>query len=353
MRCDGNKQGCRRCSEKRLSCVYSESRVGKVVGKRRKRPVDDSIGNINSQSWIVNTAPVQSIPSPANTQGSEEPAKRHCGVSPWTSFIAGPEEQAFINFEETTDALHAIEMADNRSFSMASDMTFFNNSGLPTPALSPPQFTRYLSPGQLETRPTSRHTLVQADASKLQLPQRSPAATRHMENVQEDEEMVCIKLLAHIKKHASDEMQPRDLQIDLLRKCNAAMQRILKSKTIRSDYACHLVLSSIITHLVRLCEKLCLCKMEESRTLESQFLQDQVHFAEAMPGFFDAAMCSTMVLSEQDQLVHLVAEVMSFISAVGEMLKQKPIPGFQYLGRHETLHFELEQRLRQASMQLQ
>lgn len=324
-----------------------------MVGKRRKRPVDDSIGNINSQSWIVNTAPVQSIPSPANTQGSEEPAKRHCGVSPWTSFIAGPEEQAFINFEETTDALHAIEMADNRSFSMASDMTFFNNSGLPTPALSPPQFTRYLSPGQLETRPTSRHTLVQADASKLQLPQRSPAATRHMENVQEDEEMVCIKLLAHIKKHASDEMQPRDLQIDLLRKCNAAMQRILKSKTIRSDYACHLVLSSIITHLVRLCEKLCLCKMEESRTLESQFLQDQVHFAEAMPGFFDAAMCSTMVLSEQDQLVHLVAEVMSFISAVGEMLKQKPIPGFQYLGRHETLHFELEQRLRQASMQLQ
>lgn len=235
---------------------------------------------------------------------------------------------------------------------MTSEMTFFNNSGLPTPALSPPQFTRYLSPAQLETRPTSRHPFVQADTNSQPL-QRSPAITRHADNVQEDEEMVCIKLLAHIKKHACDDMQPRELQIDLLRKCNAAMQRILRSKTIRSDYSCHLVLSSIITHLVRLCEKLCLCKMEEPRALDSQFLQDQVHFAEAMPGFFDAAICSSLALGEPDQLVHLITEVMSFISVVGEMLKQNPMPGFQYLGRHETLHFELEQRLRQASMQLQ
>jgi hypothetical protein len=336
-----------------LSCVYSESRVGKVVGKRRKRPVDDSIGNINSQSWIVNTAPAQSIPSPANTQGSEESAKRHCGAPSWTSFIAGGDEQGFLTFDESTDALHAIDMTDNRSFSMTSDMTFFNNSGLPTPALSPPQFTRYLSPAQLETRPASRHTFVPADPSKLQLPQHNPAVVRHVENMQEDEEMVCIKLLAHLKKHASEEMQPREVQIELLRKCNAAMQRILRSKTIRSDYACHLVLSSIITHLVRLCERLCLGKMEEPRAVDSQFLQDQVHFAEAMPGFFDAAISSCSAPGEQEQLINLVKEVMQFISAIGEMLKRKPIQGFQYLGRHETLHVELEQRLRQASMLLQ
>ena len=352
VRCDGNKQGCRRCSEKRLSCVYSESRVGKVVGKRRKRPVDDSIGNINSQSWIVNTAPVQSIPSPANTQVSEDSAKRHCGPPSWTTFIAGGDEQGFLNFDETADSLHAIDMSNNRSFSMTSDLTFFTNSGLPTPALSPPQFTRYLSPAQLETRPTSRHTFVPANTSKLQLPQHNPAVGRHAEVAQEDEEMVCIKLLAHLKKHASDDMQPREFQIDLLRKCNAAMQRILNSKTIRSDYACHLVLSSIITHLVRLCERLCLCKMEEPRAVDSQFLQDQVHFADAMPGFFDAAVSAGPVHGEQDQLVNLVKEVMSFISAIGEMLKRKPIQGFQYLGRHETLHVELEQRLRQASMLL-
>ena len=87
--------------------------------------------------------------------------------------------------------------------------------------------------------------------------------------------------------------------------------------------------------------------------MDSQFLQDQVHFAEAMPGFFEAVVPSCSVSGEQDQLINLVKEVMSFISAIGEMLKRKPIQGFQYLGRHETLHVELEQRLRQASMLLQ
>ncbi|RMD44693.1 hypothetical protein DV735_g242, partial [Chaetothyriales sp. CBS 134920] len=41
VRCNGDKTGCARCMEKKLSCVYSESRVGKVVGKRRKRLIEE------------------------------------------------------------------------------------------------------------------------------------------------------------------------------------------------------------------------------------------------------------------------------------------------------------------------
>ncbi|KIX00737.1 uncharacterized protein Z518_09802 [Rhinocladiella mackenziei CBS 650.93] len=352
VRCDGNKQGCRRCSEKKLSCVYSESRVGKVVGKRRKRPIDDSIGNINSQNWIVNgTVPLQSIPSPATTHGSDESTKRHGNTPSWTSFIAAP-DQGFLPFDDTADSLNAIDTADNRSFSVTSDLALFNNSGLPTPALSPPQFTRYLSPAQLETRPTSSQASGRIDPSRLHPPTSQVPRTRQVDATPEDEETVCLKLLAHLKKHAADELQPREAQLELLKKCNAAVRRVLCSKTIRSDYACHLLLSNIIHHLVRLCERLCQGKQDEPRNIDSQFLQDQVHF-EAVPGFFDTAAPQPLSQTEQESILSLIEEVMASASVVGDMLKRKPLQGFQNLGRHETFHLELEQRLKKARVSLQ
>ncbi|KIW27969.1 uncharacterized protein PV07_07662 [Cladophialophora immunda] len=354
VRCDGNKEGCRRCSEKRLSCVYSESRVGKVVGKRRKRPIDDSIGTINSQSWIVhNSLPIQSIPSPATTHGSDEPGRRHGNPPTWSSFIVNS-DPGFLTFDEATESLGALEMSDNRSYSMASDISFFNNSGLPTPGLSPPQFTRYLSPAQLETRPLSRHSSCPVDPSKLQPPTYTVPLSRNIEPGLEDEETVCIKLLAHLKRHSSDESQPREMQIELLKKSNAAVRRILRSKSVRADYSCHLLLSNIINHLVRLCERLCQGRLDECvlGNMECQFLQEQVHF-EGMPGFFDTPVPSAVPAPEQDLLGNLVKEVIVFTSIVGDFLKRKPIYGFQHLGRHETFHVELEQRLKKATVLLQ
>ncbi|KIW89396.1 uncharacterized protein Z519_10250 [Cladophialophora bantiana CBS 173.52] len=353
VRCDGNKEGCRRCCEKRLSCVYSESRVGKVVGKRRKRPIDDSIGTINSQLWIVhNSLPIQSIPSPATTHGSDESGRRVRNPPAWSSFVVNG-DSGFLNFDETTESLGALEMADNRSYSMASDLSFFHNSGLPTPGLSPPQFTRYLSPAQLEARPLSRQSSCPVDPSKLHPPSYAVPLSRNIETGQEDEESVCIKLLAHLKKHSSDESQPREMQIELLKKSNAAVRRILRSKTVRTDYPCHLLLSNIINHLVRLCERLCQGRLDDCGlgNMECQFLQEQVHF-EGMPGFFDTPVPTAVPAPDQDLLGSLVKEVIAFTSIVGDFLKKKPIYGFQHLGRHETFHVELEQRLKKATVLL-
>lgn len=326
--------------------------MGKVVGKRRKRPIDDSIGTINSQAWIVNgSVPIQSIPSPANTHGSDESNKRHCHVPNWSSFLVGG-ESGFLTFDETAESLSALDMADNRSFSVASELAFFSNTGLPTPALSPPPFTRYLSPAQLETRPVSRHASCPVDPSKLHPQPFATPLPRLSDPTLEDEETVCVKLLAHLKKHSVDESQPREVQLELLKKCNAAVRRILRSKTIRAEYPCHLILSAIINHLVRLCERLCQSKFDDPRHMDSQFLQDQVHF-DPMSGLFDTSALQQLPLPDQDVMVSLVSEVMAFTSVVGDMLKKRPLQGFQHLGRHETFHVELEQRLKKATGLLQ
>ncbi|KIW11329.1 hypothetical protein PV08_10629 [Exophiala spinifera] len=364
VRCDGNKQGCRRCCEKRLSCIYSESRVGKVVGKRRKRPLPDQSANVGSQPWIVNgtACAVQSIPSPAASHGSEEFTKAHCSVPSWSSsssFSATP-DQGLMNFDETTETLNAIEMANNRSFSITSEVSFFTNNGLPTPALSPSQFARYLSPAQLENQSTSNQELsVPIDPRRLCPPGHTAPFTRHagLSLVPEDEETICIKLLAHLKRHSSDASQSREMQLELLKKSNAAVRRLLQSKTIRTAYTCHLLLSNILNNLVHLCERLCQNTNEDSRHLsvESQFIQDQMNF-DAVPGFFEngtAAAPQPIQAPDAETLKSLSREVMSFTSMVGDMLKRKPLDGFQCLGRHETFHVDLELRLSKAMDLLQ
>ncbi|OCT52977.1 hypothetical protein CLCR_10233 [Cladophialophora carrionii] len=323
-----------------------ESRVGKVVGKRRKRPLDDSIGTINSQSWIVhNSIPIQSIPSPATTHTSDESGKRQCTAPTWSSYLVGG-DQSLLNFDETTESLSGLDMAGHRSYSMASDLSFFSNTGLPTPSLSPPQFPRYLSPAQLEARPISRQSPCPVDPSKLHPPNRG-SSSRPADRALEDEETVCIKLLAHLKKHSADDMQPREMQLELLRKSNAAVRRLLRSKSVQTDYTCHLLLSSIINHLVRLCERLC-----QGRLDESQLFYEQVHF-EGMPGFFDTPVPPSSAAVDQQLAGSLIQEVGVFTTVVGDFLKKKPIFGFQHLGRHETFHVELEQRLKKATVLLQ
>jgi len=316
------------------------------VGKRRKRPLDDSIGTVNSQSWVVqDQVPIQSIPSPATTNRSDESSKRLYNTSSWASDIAG----GFLKFDDTTGSLSAIDMADCRGYSTASDLSFFHNSGLPTPGLSPPRFPRYLSPAQLETRPSSSHwhSPCSIDHAKLYPgPQRQPSFPPKIDLELEDEETVCIKLLAHLKKH-SDESQPPETQVDLLNKSNSAVRRILRSKSIRSNYSCHLLLSSIINHLVRLCEGLCQVKEEGV-----SFVPEQVHF-QGMPGFFDTPVPHAVAAIDQELMSGLVKEVATFTSVVGDFLKKKPIYGFQHLGRHETFHVELEQRLKKATVLLQ
>lgn len=337
-----------------------------MVGKRRKRPLADPSANINSQPWIIHgtCGPVQSIPLPAHSHGSDQTSKGDCAIPNWTSSIVGG-DSAFLNCDETTDSLNAIEMANNRSFSEASDLSasFFHNHGLPTPGLSPPAFARYLSPAQLETRPSSRAAI---DPSKLYPPPRSAAApasfirttTGESPVTADDQETVCIKLLAHLKRHAGDRTQPRESQLILLQKSNAAVRRILHSKSIRSAYTCHLILSSILNQLVLLCERLCQqCTLlpEESSlptNLDSQFIQEQGH-CETVPGYLDATPMAVAPSLNHELMVAQVKDVRSFASTLGAMLKKKPLGGFQTLGRQETFHAELEQRLERAAGMVQ
>ncbi|EXJ88921.1 hypothetical protein A1O3_01985 [Capronia epimyces CBS 606.96] len=242
-------------------------------------------------------------------------------------------------------------MAGSRSFSVASELSLFPHSGLPTPTLSPPLFARYLSPIQPQTRPPSRQAFTPVDPSKLHPQSYGAPLSQKPHATPDDEETVCIKLLAHLKRHGQDESQHHETQIELLKKSNAAVRRILQNKMLRSDYACQLVLSSIVNHLVCLCERLCgqsRLDADEARNANSQCLQDQLHF-EAGPPFANYAIqhqpCSP---SDQEMMVALVEDVLYFTSSTGDMLKKKPISGFQTLGRHETFHVELEQRLKRA-----
>ncbi|EXJ94706.1 hypothetical protein A1O1_03103 [Capronia coronata CBS 617.96] len=327
--------------------AVSESRVGKVVGKRRKRPVEESIGSVHLQTWVVNTTDsVRSIPSPANTQGSEESNKRHC--------------DPLLDFDGTTDSFDAVEMANNRSFSMTSDLSFFPNSGLPTPILSPPRFTRYLSPSQPQARSLSTQASAPVDPDRLHPPSYTMPLARSLHAAADDEETVCIKLLAHLKRHGRDESQPRETQIELLRKCNAAVRRILRSKAIRSDYNCQLLLSNIMSHLARLCERLCdqpRLDPNEPKYIDSEFLQDQLYL-ETAHTFFDSALQQQqqqqppppppLTPPDHEMMAALIKDVLYCTSSVGDMLKKEPLEGFQMLGRHEAFQIELEQRLKRA-----
>ncbi|KAJ4509242.1 hypothetical protein HRR83_006238 [Exophiala dermatitidis] len=358
VRCDGNKTGCRRCSEKRLECAYSESRVGKVVGKRRKRPLAQPVDyNVpfNSQSWSAapNHDTTQAIPSPATTQGSDEctlAKESYCNRPVWATFVAqgGDHDQGFLSVDDNTDSPATIEMAGNRNMSLTSDAgsSFFPNSGLPTPALSPPQFTRYASPIHFQIQPTSRDisTLVHSQYSTMPVIQKPG-------RVPEDEETVCIKLLAHLKRHRRDETGLLAAQVELLKKSNAVVRRILKSKNVRSDYACQLLLSNVLDNLVRLCEQLC----DQQSTLKvvpitsddvSQFLHDEPDMG------MESSMLNGGSIQQQpltppdgEVLPILAKDVLSLNSTVSDMLKKRPLDGFQMLGRHETFHIALEQRL--------
>ena len=344
VRCDGNKSGCIRCSEKRLPCQYSESRVGKVVGKRRKRPVDDSIGMINSEAWVLNNyLPPQSLPSPAATNTSDERFKRSCTTSSWASLIA-TDEQSPPNLGSPEDYFQSLDLSDCRRFSFTSELPMIGHNGLPTPALSPPQI-QFLSPMALEARPASRQNSLSVDNSHFRPPTRPVSAYRTPEpQASDDDEMVCIKLLGHLKKHSVDEQQTLECTTDLIRKSTAAVRRILKGKNARADYACHLLLSNIMMHIVDLCERSCRKQMEENYR-DSQFPENPQY--DSSSEYFATNLAPGQSQEDcREALGAALLDTLDVSTLLADLLKRKPLNGFQTLGRHESLHLALEQRLK-------
>lgn len=355
VRCEGNKEGCQRCSEKKLSCVYSVSRVGKVVGRRRKRPLEASLSTLGAEPWVINQpSTFTAIPSPPASQSSEPAFKRHCSLNSWASFLV-EEHQDLAEFDAAESVEGLSDMINPSTFCDSMDMSLMYNNGLPTPGMSPPQL-RYISPAAFETRPMSRSTSVTTDSARL-LPPRfstsfSAPKTQTPEPVQpEDDETNCIKLLAHLKKHSGQNGQTgqtADVQLDLLRKTNASVRRILRNKGARSNYTCQLLLSSIITHVVYLCEMVASSKAEMSRTSQSPFAPEPGK-SETQSDYF----ARSQQHRSSDHIRPSVVEATNLATEVGDLLKRKPLNGFQVLGRHESHHVELDLRLQRILSKLE
>jgi hypothetical protein len=304
---------------------------------------------ISSEAWVINHyTPPQSIPSPAATNSSDERSKRSCTESSWTSLISLDEEST-PEFSNSDDQPQPLDMSDCTSFSLPNEFLFRHN-GLPTPALSPPQ-VQFLSPMVLESRPESRSTSVAAEMTSLCPPGRPASASRTPEpQAPDDEEMVCIKLLSHLKRHSAENQQTLESMQALVQKSLASVRRIIRSRNVRSDYACQLLLSNIMMRIVELCENTCRRQMENN----SSRWRNQQAPCEVISDHMEASNDSQSSPTEPASSTGAtLQDAIGLVTSVGDLLKRKPYTGFQTMGRHESLHLALEQRLRSAVLNLE
>ncbi len=222
------------------------------------------------------------------------------------------------------------------------------STGLPTPAFSPPQYA-YLSPMILEnTAPTSSTISDNTCSRFLAPPMPSPASRTPQPQPADDEEMVCIKLLGHLKKSSAKEHLSMDDHLNLIRKSNAAIRRILKSKKARSDYACVMLLSNIIMRVVEVCEKVSGIHCESPESGDATFLSslNDNFFNDSDQIYFNADIQNEPFRPDRGATLQaMIMHVIELVSTVGNLLKRKPLNGFQTIGRHEALHLDLEKRL--------
>jgi len=222
------------------------------------------------------------------------------------------------------------------------------STGLPTPALSPPQYA-YLSPMMLENTIGPAATMTVDTTSRFLAPAMPIPVCRTPQPQQaDDEEMVCIKLLGHLKKSSAKDNQSLDDHLSLIKKSNAAIRRILKSKKARSDYACVMLLSNIMLRVVELCEKVSQSHLEEPENGDTHFLSafTDNFFNDSEQAYFNADVQVESFKPDRAVTLHgILMQVVDLVSSIGSLLKRKPLNGFQSLGKHESLHVELEQRL--------
>jgi len=223
--------------------------------------------------------------------------------------------------------------------------------GLPTPGLSPPQIG-FCSPIMLENNINP----VQPAPAPTGAPFLAPSIPVHPRRTPEpsstdDEELLCIKLLGHLKRQKAKGNQSCDEIMELVRKSIAAVCRILKSKQAREDYACIMLLSTIMMRMVELCEHLCLRHFEEPGRPDVLFLPS---LGEAFLNENDLPylpMDRSLEPFRPDRraaITEVLMEASDLAVAMGNSLKKKPLAGFQTIGRHESFLLDLSHRLKRA-----
>lgn len=337
VRCDGNKESCKRCVDKRLTCVYIESRVGKVVGKRRKRPLNTSIERVDFETWAVSQQHVNLTPSSATISSLPDSHFKHHCPDGWPFWLAY-ESQTLRDSEKAGVTLQSIEVPSTQGFDVSSNTMFILNGDIQTPNLRP-STTRYHFPEA--TRPMSPNvTMTTPENSTLHTPAVVVPIIKP-----EDEELICIKLLGHIKKHSNSASRSWNSQVDLLSKSNASVRRILHSREVRRNYSCQLLLSSIMTHLTMLCE--CLCSIVQ----EEQKKQDQaLRLPESRREPLNMQIGPVHQRTSSGAIQPLLLQASWLVHELGNVLKRNPCDDFQAQaqGRQEAWMLELELRLRAA-----
>ena len=284
------------------------------------------------------------MPSPANTSMSDDSAKLHVH-SAWTPSMDSVDQIDFANVSHGEPS--PARTAESYNF-QDRKTSLPDSTGLPTPALSPPQFA-YLSPMMLENiAPLSRTMSDNTSSRLLAPPLPSPACRPPQPQPAADEEMVCIKLLGHLKRSSAKDHQSLDDHLSLIKKSNAAIRRILKSRKARSDYACVMLLSNIIIRVVELCERVSKMHYDEPECGDATFLSafNDNFFNESEQTYFNADIQVEPFKPERGAtLREIFMQALDLVSTVGNLLKRKPLIGFQSIGRHEALHLDLEKRL--------
>jgi hypothetical protein len=321
--------------------------VGKVVGRRRKRPLEDAVGTVNSSEWVIaNYAPSNAMPSPANTSASEDSAKFLNLKPSWLPGVESANQAGFpaapVGEPSPTQTIDSYDLMDRKG-------SLPGSYGLPTPALSPPQYA-FLSPMMLETRPQSVVNNACTTTSQLLAPSKPTPPARTPEPLQaEDEELVCLKLLGHLKKSGAKEDQSLDDLVSIIKKSDAVIRRILKSKKARSDYGCVMLLSNIMIRVVDLCERAAQMHFEEPDVGDAHFLSafNDNFFYDPEQNFYKTDFPMESCQADRGAMLRdMLAQSDDLVLTLGNLLQRKPLNGFQAVGRHEALHLELGQRLK-------
>jgi len=254
-------------------------------------------------------------------------------------------DQAYQDCNEAGEQMHNLEMGTIHSALEAVNLS--QHGGLPTPGLSPRNNTQYHSPGIWDTTSWPVNASRSAEVSMLVPPQYSASISRMPEEQQEDEETVCINLLSHVKKASLSKYPSRVVKPILVKETIAVVNRILRSKNTGSEYTCHLLLSSIMVHLVEICESMCNSTSMESEQAAIYFPQEAFPVDSTSELFVRRNIYDNQLpLTVSDSVKMSVLEAIALCSTIGDMLKQKPLNGFQMLGRHESLHVQLDLRLK-------
>ena len=320
--------------------------VGKVVGKRRKRPLPDSKSNLPKSTHEGVTSGPTALPSPAPSLASEHHRKRVRTSDEWqNTTVFG--EQAGLDFSQCDESqFFDFDLAEDTERS-ASDESTGMMYGLPTPSVTPPEM-QFLPATELATGSASSPTWVPPYSQSSLAPVQLPGSFVYLPQ-SEDDESVCIKLLAHLKHFSAHGDYNFAHVLLLIDKTNTTLRSILRSRTIRSEYVCHLLLTSIILHLTAFCEQLLDLPETNDPTASEVECIREAYLAEVNNIPFEVKGQTPSCASTSKSTAKLsIQEAIVLCSSVGDLLKRKPLNGFQILGKQESAHVETDIRLKRV-----